>query len=284
MKPQDAFSRRMVVKSSVFGLLAAGVPNVIFAKKILGYGGYSELPASNAARYPAIDESVVVDVVGASHFDLDKVKVLINARPELSRATWDWGFGDWETALGAASHVGRKDIVSFLLSKGARPDIFTFAMLGKYEVVKGMIESTPGVQKITGPHGISLLQHVKNGMNFDSASNNDEAKKLTDYLSSLGDADGETYIAVEEKDKNKYIGDYKYGDGANEGFTIKLNMRKMIALGKLGKSGGALYKIKDNHFIYNGTSSVKISFAFENDRVVSLTVAEPGLTLTAKKV
>ncbi|MEO8174519.1 MAG: hypothetical protein ABI581_15595 [Sediminibacterium sp.] len=281
MKQQN-ISRRMVVKSSVFGMLAASIPNVLFAKNIVSFTD-AEIPASNAARYPSIDEAVVSEVVGVSHFDLDRLQVLVNARPELARATWDWAFGDWETAIGAASHVGRKDIVTYLITKGARPDIFTFSMLGHYTAVKSMIESTPGVQKIAGPHGISLLQHAKTGLSSDKNSSAD-AKKLVDYLESLGDADSTVYPAMDEKDSAKYVGDYKYGTGEKEGFTIKVNMRKLIALGKLGKNGGALYKIGDNQFMYQGTTSVKISFVIENDKVISLTVSEPGLTLTAKKI
>jgi hypothetical protein len=147
-----------------------------------------------------------------------------------------------------------------------------------------MIEASPGVQKIGGPHGISLLQHAKNGLNADNKTNNEEGRKLVDYLESLGDADSLKYEPMDEKDKAKYLGDYKYGDGEKEGFSIKLNMRKIISLGKLGKNGAALYKVADNKFIYNGTSSVFISFLLENDKVLSLTLTEPGLTLVAKKV
>jgi hypothetical protein len=279
---KESISRRMIVKSSLFGLLAANIPNVLFAKNILSITD-QQVPPGNAARYPAIDEAVVSEVVGVSHFDLDRLQVLVNARPELARATWDWGFGDWETAIGAASHVGRKDIVAYLLTKGARPDIFTFGMLGNYTAVKSMIESTPGVQRIAGPHGISLLQHAKNGLSPDKNSSAD-AKKLVDYLESLGDADSAVYPAMDEKENAKYVGDYKYGTGEKEGFSVKVNMRKLITLGKLGKNGGALYKTGDNQFFYQGTTSVKISFVIENDKVLSLTVSEPGLTLTAKKI
>jgi hypothetical protein len=283
MKNENIFSRRMAVKSSVFGLLTAAVPNVLYAKTILPFSDVDQqISPGNASRYPAIDETIVAEVVGVSHFDFDRLQVLVNARPELSRATWDWGFGDWESAIGAASHVGRKDMVVYLMSKGARPDIFTFAMLGRYEVIKSMIESTPGVQKIAGPHGISLLQHAKTGLNADNK--NEEAKKLVAYLESLGDADSPQYQPMAENEKTKYLGDYKYGDGEKEGFSIRLNMRKIISLGKLGKNGASLYKIADNQFIYNGTSSVRISFLIENDKVISLTVTEPGLTLVAKKI
>ncbi len=275
-------SRRALLKSSAFGIIAASVPNILFAKEWVPVTN-TNLIKDNIGRYPAIDETIVAEVVGVSHFNLDRLKELVDPRPELARATWDWGFGDWETAIGAASHTGRKDIVAYLLSKGARPDIFTFAMLGHYNVVKTMIESSPGVQKIAGPHGISLLQHVKNGI-LDTDINKTEALKLVYYLESLGDADSPKYPDLEEKDKPKFLGDYKYGDGVTEGFSVKLNMRKIITLGKLGKNGGALLKIGDNTFIYNGTPSVTVKFQIENDKVISLTVIEPGLTLLAKKM
>lgn len=177
--------------------------------------------------------------------------------------------------------------MEFLISKGARPDIFTYAMLGSYDAVKAMIETSPGVQTVAGPHGISLLQHVKNGMNSDTLTDKQkkENAKLLTYLEELGNADvQEKYIEMKDADKEKYLGDYKYGEGEKDGFTIQLNMRKLISLGKLGQFGGALYQKAENVFIYNGTSSVEITFAIENDVVKSLTVHEPDLTLTAIKV
>lgn len=283
MEKTNAISRRVAVKSAGFGLLAVSFSNLLFAKNIIAVKASGKLLINNDHRYPAIDEVVVAETVGVSHFDLDRLKVLVNPRPELARATWDWGFGDWETAIGAASHVARKDIVEFLLSKGARPDIFTFAMLGSYNIVRSMIEFSPGVQRIAGPHGISLLQHAKNGIAGDDKSSED-AHKLVDYLGSLGDADSKTYTPLAEAEKQKYLGDYKYGEGEADGFSVKLNMRKLITLGKLGKNGGALYKTGENTFIYNGTSSVTISFSVEHDKVISLTVSEPGLVLVAKKI
>ena len=284
MEKTEHVSRRMALKSSVFGLLIASIPNVLFAKTSLANDDNQKIPPGNVDRYPAVDESIVAEVVGVSHFNFERLQTLVNTRPELARATWDWGFGDWETAVGAASHVGRRDIALYLLSKGARPDIFTYAMLGSFQAVKLMVESVPGIQTIMGPHGISLLQHAKTGLDDAANPNKSESAKLVDYLESLGDAGGNKYATIDDKDKAKYLGDYKYGDGEKEGFTIKLNMKKNISFGKLGKSGGALYKVSDDQFIYNGTTSVKISFALENDKVVSLTVSEPGLVLRANKV
>src|SRR5215207_4303831 len=75
------------------------------------------------------------EVVGASHAKLVRVKELVSVTPSLARASWDWGFGDWETALGAASHVGNKEIAAVLLAAGAHPTIFSAAMLGHLETV-----------------------------------------------------------------------------------------------------------------------------------------------------
>ena len=277
------FSRRVAVKSSIFGLLSLPLPNILYAKNIIPVHNAEAFTLPEPKRYPAIVEEMVAEVVGVSHFNLDRLKELVNKRPELARATWDWGFGDWETAIGAASHVGRKDIVDYLISKGARPDIFTFAMLGAYETVKSMIEFMPGLQRTLGPHGISLLQHAKNGLSNNDAKSKD-ATQFIDYLIALGDADSPKYEVVEEADKQKYVGDYKYGEGDSEGFSIKLNMKKALSLGKIGKFGGALLKISDNKFTYNGAPSVEISFQFEKDKSVSLTVQEPSLTLIARKI
>ena len=284
MEKQQSISRRLLVKSSVLGLLAASVPAIVYSKNV-----FSE-PSNNGSadtspddRYPAIQLTIASEIVGVAHFNLDRLKELVDPRPELAKASWDWNFGDWESAIGAASHVGRKDIVDYLISKGAVPTIFTYAMLGQHETVKAMIDSYPGIQKNFGPHGISLLQHAKTGLEIEGA-NKLKSQQLIDYLQSLGDADGRQYLKLEEAEKRKYLGDYKYGEGANDGFSIKLNMKKLLSLGKLGKSGGALWRIGEHEFTYQGAPSVILKFQIQNDKVISLSVNEPGLKLTAVKI
>jgi hypothetical protein len=283
MKDHPVVSRRVLVRSSMFGLLALTLPKIGYSNEALP--GFSENDDTGLPhdRYPAIQLEVASEVVGVSHFNLDRLKQLIDPRPELAKAEWDWGFGDWESAIGAASHVGRPDIVRYLVSRGATPTLFTYGMMGEYETVKMMIEKMPGIQKGLGPHGISLLQHARTGLELDGMDK-EKARKLIDYLVSLGDADGEKYLEMQDAEKAKYLGDYRYGEGREEGFTIKLNMRKMIALGRLGKSGGALLRLSEDTFTYQGAPSVIVSFLQENDRITSLTLKEPGLTLVARKV
>ncbi len=110
-----------------------------------------------------IDPTLVREVVLQAHGDFAKVQELITAHPALANASWDWGGGDWETALGSAAHMGRKDIARYLLDHGARMDIFAAAMLGYREVVAAMLAAEPHMIKALGPHGIPLLVHAQQG-------------------------------------------------------------------------------------------------------------------------
>lgn len=129
-------------------------------------------------KKPALEAKLVEEFVGKSHGDLERVKEMLSQEPALINATWDWGGGDFETALGAAGHMGRKDIANYLLDHGARIDIFVAAMLGKLDIVKAALSAYPEVKNIPGPHGIPLIAHAKAG--------GDEAQAVVDFLSSLG--------------------------------------------------------------------------------------------------
>jgi hypothetical protein len=107
--------------------------------------------------------SDVETLVGNAHGNLSAVQRLIDASPALVNAAWDWGGGDWETALGAASHMGRRDIAEFLIDRGARIDIFAAAMLGKTEIVRAMLDAFPDLIDAKGPHGIPLAAHAAKG-------------------------------------------------------------------------------------------------------------------------
>jgi hypothetical protein len=111
----------------------------------------------------AIEPELVKDFVGNAHGDLERVKSLLEQEPGLLNAAWDWGGGDWETALGAAAHMGRKDIALFLLEQGARIDLFAAAMLGKVEIVKSILADNPALKTALGPHGIPLINHAQAG-------------------------------------------------------------------------------------------------------------------------
>jgi len=112
---------------------------------------------------PPIDKELVAEFVLKSHGDLGVVKQLVEREPEIVNAARDWGGGDWETGLGAAAHVGRRDIAEYLLEHGARMDVFAAAMLGEVEIVRAMLEAQPELREAGGPHGIPLVAHAEAG-------------------------------------------------------------------------------------------------------------------------
>ncbi len=73
---------------------------------------------------PALDSDLVREFVTNAHGDLEAVRNALAGERAFANASLDWGGGDWETALGAAAHMGRRDIAELLLAHGARLDVF----------------------------------------------------------------------------------------------------------------------------------------------------------------
>lgn len=279
--------RRRFVKSAAFGLIGI----TTFGTASAGENKNSIWTPGNAEplfyRYPSMNDTMASGIVGASHGNFDKVKELVTKRPELAGASWDWGFGDWETALGAASHVGRRDIAEFLISHGARPDIFTFTMMGMLKSVQEIIETVPGIQSHTGPHGITLLQHAKNRLEDKNITETDKANvnKVIAYLEGLGNADVKPKShAVSEEEKKKYLGEYRFGEGETEVFVVDLHRLGFLQVGRKGSAGRKLNKTGDNIFSPAGAASVKIIFKLIDDKAVSFSVHEPEPVVTAVKI
>jgi hypothetical protein len=112
---------------------------------------------------PQLDPATVQAFVANAHGDLDVVREQLAAEPALVNASWDWGGGDWETGLGAAAHMGRRDIAELLLERGARLDVFAAAMLGEIEIVRAIVSAYPAMRDAAGPHGIPLVEHARKG-------------------------------------------------------------------------------------------------------------------------
>jgi hypothetical protein len=165
---QSLIKRRQLMRSGVL-LLTACIPFSLTAKRSI---------QNNMQDKQPIKPELVREFVSKSHGDFNRVKELLDQEPNLLNAAWDWGNGDFETGMGAAGHMGRVDIAEFLLSKGARMDIFAAAMLGKFEIVKSTLEVYPELKSSKGPHGLTLTHHARQGR--------DQAKQVLDYLTEIG--------------------------------------------------------------------------------------------------
>jgi hypothetical protein len=133
--------------------------------------------ATSKPRPDPLKPELVQEFVRAAHVDLEKTRALLAETPTLLNATWDWGGGDFEMAIGGAGHMGRRDIALFLISQGGRFDLFVAAMLGRLDVVKPMLTAFPHLAESKGPHGIPLMVHAQKG--------GQEAAEVAAFLESL---------------------------------------------------------------------------------------------------
>jgi hypothetical protein len=228
-----------------------------------------------ADAFPSQDPKVVREMVGASHGNVARVKELVALRPALARAAWDWGYGDWETALGAASHVGNVEIATILLASGAHPTIFSAAMLGELDVVKAFVAAVPGVQRTRGPHGITLLSHAKAG----------GAAEVVKYLESLGDADRRyENLPLTSADEAAVMGTYAFGGGATDRLIVAKNSRGDLTVKREGASERNLFHHGGRAFNPAGAEAVRLRFSGDATRATTLIVEDGDVTVTARRL
>jgi hypothetical protein len=267
-------SRRRFI-AGVAALAGAGVAATAHR---VSAGAAPALPSATPllhASFPRVDSAVVEKFVGVAHRDLAEVRKMVEAQPALARASWDWGFGDWETGLGAAAHTGGREIALLLLFHGAHPTIFSAAMLGQLDVVKAFVTTAPGSQRTLGPHGLTLLHHARTG--------GKDAEAVVAYLTSLGDADQRTATQpLDAADRDAVVGRYVYGSGEQDRFDVDVQTDK-LGIQRPGGTRRFLMHTGDLVFFPSGVPSVRIAFARAGGRVSQMTIADPGVYLTAKR-
>jgi hypothetical protein len=229
----------------------------------------------NSQAYPTTDAIVARDLVGAAHNNLDRVKAMVSRHPELAKVSWDWGFGDWESALGAASHVGNRPIAEYLLEQGAAPTVFSSAMLGHLDAVKAMIAAQPGLHRVRGPHGISLLAHARAG--------GSAAESVLSYLESLPGASDAIPTQAQSADQRALIvGRYSFGTGPRDVFVID-DVKEVLGITRVGASRRNLLHRGELAFTPVGAESLRIKIIRAGDRVDGLTIADPDVMVTATR-
>jgi hypothetical protein len=231
-------------------------------------------PAPLGEHYPSSDPAVVREVVAAAHGRIDRVRELVAPRPELANAVWDWGFGDWESALGAASHMGRRDIAELLLEHGARPDLFTAAMMGDLASVRATVAAFAGIQRRRGPHGITLLAHARAG--------GDTALEVTRYLETLGDADPLYSSSELDADATKSArGTFSFGQGVNDRFVIEAGDRGGLVIRRGDGVPRPLFHLGGLEFHPSGAPSARIRIVDADGAASRLEIHNPELIVAA---
>ena len=157
------------IKGSALGLVSLAIPGIVTSAQSVN---------QNPERPPQLKPEIVKEFVGVSHGNFDRVKEMLENDHLVLHCSWDWGGGDFESGIEAAGHVGNKEIANYLLSKGARYNIYLACMLGHLDIVKQVLTFNPGLLNSKGAHGLTMLHHANKG--------GDEALPVVEYLKSLG--------------------------------------------------------------------------------------------------
>lgn len=265
---QASTRRRFLHTLPLAGLVGASLPAAAYAR--------TQAPAVTIGDWlPRQDPKLAQEIVGVSHRDLARVRELVEKQPALARAAIDWGFGDWETALGAASHTGRREIAELLLAHGAQPTLFSAAMLGQLPIVRAFVETVPGIQKTPGPHAIPLLAHARAG--------GPGAAAVVTYLESVGGADVRPPTTpLTPADRDAVVGQYTFGSGPRDRFDVDVR-NDMLGIARPDASRSILNHTGGLVFFPSGVPTVRIAFVRDGARVARLTVADPDVVLTAAR-
>lgn len=270
--PHDLSRRGFLATQSAAAICIVGVPaSVGLARQSAGSPDQPAQAADNWPGFPQQDPALAREIVGASHANPARVKELLAAHPALAKASYDWGYGDWESALGAASHTGNREIAEMLLAAGARLDIFAAAMLGMTETVKSMIAARPALAATLGPHGIPLFAHAEAG----------EAKELVEFLGGLENPIKERPKSLAADESGPFLGTFAREDGRGEIIISQARAGMMIR----GKGGGDVRLIPTgkNTFYPVGANNVRVTFTIQDGIARRIEIVEAPWMVSAMR-
>jgi hypothetical protein len=137
-----------------------------------------------------------------------------------------------------------------------------------------MIAASPGVQRVKGPHGISLLSHAKAG----------GASEVVKYLESLGDADPRyANEPLSDADRAAVVGTYAFGAGATEKLKVMPNTRTGLSMQREGASEQNLFHLGGRVFHTPGAEDIRIRFA-AGAPAATVHIEDGSLKVVAKRL
>jgi hypothetical protein len=150
-------------------------------------------------------------------------------------------------------------------------------MMGQLDAVKAFVAARPGIQRTLGPHGITLMAHAKAG--------GTDAAAVVQFLASLGDADSPAPTQpLDAADRDALVGKYVYGAGSRDYFTIDVQQDRLGIDRPNCPARRLLMHTGNLVFFPSGVPTAKIAFAREGGKITQLTLADPNVMVTAKRV
>jgi len=99
------------------------------------------------------DQALVDELVGNAHGNLARVKEILDEHPELINLPAVWK----ETPVEAATQMGNRAIIDYLVSRGAPVDFFTMLVLAQVEKVRTELRAKPELAQARGVHDLPVL-------------------------------------------------------------------------------------------------------------------------------
>jgi hypothetical protein len=133
------------------------------------------------------------------------------------------------------------------------------------------------VQRTLGPHGITLLRHADAG--------GEEAKAVAEYLESLGDADPvPPTVTLPPEELERCTGTYAFGDAEGERFEVTIDAKGALRIARADRSARFLSALGDGAFFPRGAEAVRIRFDPEGAKAASLSIYDPDVVVTARRL
>jgi hypothetical protein len=246
-------------RRSSMRILAGTCAGLIVAPRLIAQNRSQNPPRPD----PLVDDQVH-EFVKVAHGDLDRTRELLDDEPRLIKASWDWGGGDFESALGAAGHMGRRDIAHLLLDRGAPLELCAAAMLGQLAVVEAALTARPSLLHVPGPHGIPLTAHARKG--------GEQAAVVLSFLTDFEKRHPKSASAEPSEPSTlggAYAGIYRGSYQQKEvGYEVIEHGRK-VTLRPLDGREPQEYEPDGEHRFKQARFSVSVVFAVENGRAVS---------------
>ncbi len=102
---------------------------------------------------PEVGPGVVEELVGNAHGNLVRVRELLDEHPAALNLRAPWN----ESAVEAATQMGNKPIIEFLVGRGAPVDFFTASVLGRVAQVEAELATDPTRVRARGVHDLPAL-------------------------------------------------------------------------------------------------------------------------------
>jgi uncharacterized protein len=111
------------------------------------------------------DLALVDELVGNAHGNLARVREILEAHPELINVSAAWK----ETPVEAATQMGNRAIIEYLVSRGAPVDFFTALALSQMDRVRTELRAKPELAQARGVHDLPVLYFAALGGNVAAA-------------------------------------------------------------------------------------------------------------------